>query len=177
MTGAGAKDKGSAFERLVCRLLSEWLSFGQRKDLFTRNVLSGGAFTVAAAKNQKFGNPGDVSASHPLAHAFCEKYLVEAKHWRNLGLDTALWHMDAGDLRKAIIKAKKQSDQSDRGLLFVARQNNRPTLLFTPMSLEPRVPFYHLLWSGEICCCLFDDFLKLNPSIFLPERVRIRRPG
>ena len=46
MRKGGGKEKGSSFERLVCKRMSMWLSKGERDDLFWRSAMSGGRATV-----------------------------------------------------------------------------------------------------------------------------------
>ena len=55
MRAGSSKAKGSQWEREVGKTFSLWLTNNERPDLFSRNVLSGGAFTIAH-------NKGDIDA-------------------------------------------------------------------------------------------------------------------
>ena len=50
MRPGGGKPKGNEFERWVGRQLSIWITDGARTNIFARNVLSGGGFTVTLEK-------------------------------------------------------------------------------------------------------------------------------
>ena len=47
------KQKGSEFERYICKTLSGWASYGKRDDLYWRSAMSGGRATVQFKKNIK----------------------------------------------------------------------------------------------------------------------------
>lgn len=166
-----ANQKGSAFERDVCRSLSRWMSRGDRADLFFRNPASGGAFTLSLGRGEAFGFGGDVAAGHPLAHSFLEHFYVEAKHWKSLGLDTLLIGK-GGDFLRITKTAERQARAVDRHFMVVAKQNFRPTLLLMPNEvgmrlLAGRVPVYHTLYSGAYFATLFDNLLKVDPVLFM----------
>lgn len=73
--------KGSAFERLMCRTLSEWISQGQRSDVFWRSSQSGGRAKIRGRKGlQTFGQHGDITALHPIGIPFLQKVTVELKN-------------------------------------------------------------------------------------------------
>ena len=79
--GAG-KQKGSSFERKICKELSLWITDGERDDLFWRSSNSGGRATIVAVDGTRHTQSGDISAIHPLGHAFTETFVVECKHHR-----------------------------------------------------------------------------------------------
>jgi hypothetical protein len=55
MRKGGGKQKGSQFERDVCRELSLWVSHGKQEDVYWRSAMSGGRSTVAALKGARSG--------------------------------------------------------------------------------------------------------------------------
>jgi hypothetical protein len=129
--GAG-KSKGSAFERQVCTQLSLWVTHGARSDVFTRNVSSGGQFTVRKSKDDnEHGVAGDIMAHHPSAYDFLKKVMVECKHHKDLNLDTYLYDTrGSSTLAKIIAKCEKEAGQSTVFWLLIAKQNNRAPLIF-----------------------------------------------
>ena len=178
------KAKGSAWERDVCKALSLWLTKGQRPDILTRNVLSGGRFTNALRKdsNEK-GMPGDVMAAHPLAFKF--NFLVECKHLNSLSLEAYLFdHDDRSPLAHIINQARQHAAKAETPLHFmiVAKQNQKPPLVFVDnLILEfmqdahknrrgipsYRLPFHHL-HSQSIGMFRFQDLINcVDPDKFL----------
>lgn len=125
--------KGPDFERLIAKRLSHWITSGERDDLFTRNVLSGGQFTFSSRKGKARGRAGDIVSSDPLAFPFCEKVVVECKHWRDLDL-ISFFHQ-RGELFQAICKVERQARDCGKNWMLIARQNNKPVLLFIDPAL------------------------------------------
>jgi len=167
-----SKPKGNEFELLLGKQFSLWLSQGERTDLFVRNVLSGGAFSLAAAKGKQRGVPGDLFAADPIAFEFLRYFMVEGKHWKNLQFESALWN-NTGELTKAIRYAEAQAQASNRHLLFAARQNYRPILLLTSTKIgecflrtRPGL-LHHLLWNKRIFACLLRNAVEVNPTRFM----------
>lgn len=172
MRAGGGKAKGSNYEREVCKVLSLWLSDGAQSDLFTRNILSGGAYT---RRHSDRGMPGDLAASHPLSHAFLERYFIECKHHRNLGLGDFLYHgMQRTAFGKIVGKCIEQSADAKRYYLIVAKQNNRDALVFLPrtpgdlltvrLRKQSRVRvLYHALHGGNVFCMRLSDFVAFVP--------------
>lgn len=168
--------KGASFERDLCKSLSLWLSDGARKDLFTRNAGSGGAFTNNLARGHLLGMGGDVAAAHPVAYEFLQYFFVEAKFWKDLQLESALW--GKGELNTIIGKVQKQARDAKRIPLLITKQNFRPTLLFVPndigsifIALSLRQIMYHSLWRGRIQVFIYEEALKIDPARFM-ERVK-----
>jgi hypothetical protein len=165
-----SKGKGSAFERQICSLLSHWLSNGEHADLFCRNVLSGGRFTLSMARRRMSSSmPGDIMAAHPQAFAFLSLFMVEAKHHQNLYLEKYLMERRRGasPLGQIIDLARRQAAQADRYPLVVARQNRWPILLFTPepigrlwVSCTTHVSTYHVLHHQSIVMLALEDLLQ-----------------
>ncbi len=89
--GRRSNVKGGAFERDTGRRLSLWLTHGERKDLFSRNVLSGGRFTIQAGQGDFKGNPGDLVFQDPISYDFMKGRMIECKHYGSLGWDAFLY--------------------------------------------------------------------------------------
>src|SRR4249919_3894092 len=87
MRAGGGKQKGSVFERQVCRRLSLWVTNNEKQDVFWRSAMSGGRATVARGKVRQCG---DVCAVAEEGYAFCNSWFVECKHVRSLNLDSFL---------------------------------------------------------------------------------------
>jgi hypothetical protein len=80
-----SKQKGSSFEREICRALSLWMSHGKQEDVFWRSAMSGGRSTVAFGKGKRLATQaGDLSCIHPVGNAFASRFLVECKFYADL---------------------------------------------------------------------------------------------
>lgn len=179
MRPGGGKAKGSDFERKICVAMSLWLTSGGRTDLFNRNVLSGGRFTIMHGKGDA-GAPGDLAASHPIAHNFLEHLLIECKHYRSLKLDELLLKgMSRSFLGQISLKAEKQARLTGRHSIVIAQQNRaQPLMLMGPLlgkailaafpGMRRITLHYHLLHSGSVYLFMLEDVLGLvSPSAFL----------
>lgn len=147
MRAGGGKDKGSSWEREVGKLLSLWLTHGARPDIFSRNVLSGGAFTNASSKGELSSRmPGDLMAAHPLAFTFMSKYAIECKHLASLGLEQFLFDdKNSSELSKIISFADGQARAVQLDYMIVAKQNRREPFVITAGSVGR-----HILEAGRV---------------------------
>ena len=125
MRKGGGHEKGAEFERQVGRQLSFWLTHDKRADLFTRNVLSGGSFTRRVASDDKAaGIPGDIMAKHPLAYSFLQTFLIECKHYADIGMLSFLLDLEGTTfLAKTLHHAQLQAAQANVHFLVIAKQN------------------------------------------------------
>lgn len=72
--------KGSQFERAICKTLSLWFSDGTTDDLFWRSSQSGGrAKTRSKTGKSTFGSYGDIAAVHPSGLALTQSCILELK--------------------------------------------------------------------------------------------------
>ncbi len=72
--------KGSSFERDICKQLSYWWTDGERSDVFWRTQTSGARATTRAKQGKKtFGQNGDVQACDPLGQPLLDLVSIEIK--------------------------------------------------------------------------------------------------
>jgi hypothetical protein len=178
MRPGGGAAKGGEFERHVGRQLSLWLTNGQRTEIFTRNVMSGGVFTNALklGKDER-GMPGDLMAAHPLAFAFLSRFLVECKHLSSLGWDAYVYDRQRRSaLGQIIALAAAQAAQAEPPLdyLVIARQNRRPTIVIGAYPTlrncidTPLGPLWHHVLHGSVLVMSFDDLTtRVRPARLL----------
>jgi hypothetical protein len=128
------KQKGSAFERLVCRKLSVWVSGDERRgDLFWRSAMSGGRATLARKRGETSRIAGDIAAVSPEGHALTDFFYVECKHLKSLDL-TALVCTGRGALALHWHACCASADYQSKKPMLIAKQNMQPTLLCTRMN-------------------------------------------
>ena len=68
------RNRGSAFERDVCKRLSLWWSEGEKEDVFWRSTTSG-----ARATQTGLGQYGDVCAIDPMGNELLDHFVIELK--------------------------------------------------------------------------------------------------
>lgn len=167
--------KGAEFERLIGRFLSLWLTRGERDDIFRRNVLSGGQYTVSTKTGKARGRSGDMVDNHPIAQHFVARYCVECKFYRDLGLPGFLFETHSF-LHTVIAKTSKQAAQEGKHWLVIAKQNQRETIiLFTDSSIRLQLiadlPHHiaHLGIPGRepVYIMPLGQFLRIDPTPFL----------
>ena len=130
--GIGSKNKGSRFERAVCRDLSLWVSGGQREDVFWRSAMSGGRATIGLRRGASRGaQAGDVSAVVAIGERLLNHVVVECKHYKELDLFSGL-ASDSGKLYRFWHELRAYATKFGKQPMLVARQNLMPTVCLLP---------------------------------------------
>jgi hypothetical protein len=132
MRPGGGKQKGSEYERQICKALSLWVSHGAREDLFWRSAMSGGRATVGRKKGKDFAqHAGDISATHPAGHVLTDHFYVECKRYADLNFGSFLTK-GVGPLAGFWTEAVKQAAAHDRIPMLIVRQDRADTMLLVP---------------------------------------------
>ena len=125
----GGKQKGSSFERELCRELSLWVSDGKRDDLLWRSAISGGRATVRAKKGKITAHQaGDICAVHELGHKLTNHFFIECKAYKDLKAATLVFH-SSGTIVNFWNICREQAATNDKAPMLVLRQNRFPTLI------------------------------------------------
>ena len=183
MRVGGGKAKGSQWERDCGKAISLWLTHGERPDIMSRNVLSGGSFTNAENAGKVSSRmPGDMMAAHPLAFRFLSHFSIECKHLKSLNLDAYLFDPRMQTPFGHIITlARRQAQSINLQYMVIAKQNNREAVIFMEYSIGFHVlnnpkktartrlqPMYHGLHKDTVFMMRFKDFLAwTDPDLFL----------
>src|ERR1700744_1950380 len=92
MRNGGSKQKGSTFERAICKDLSLFVSNGLKEDCFWRSAMSGGRATLSHRKTGEASRvAGDICATSPEGHLLTDYYYFELKHYKDLKLSSFLF--------------------------------------------------------------------------------------
>lgn len=124
------KNKGSAWERAVCKALSRWVTDGKQEDCFWRSSLSGGRATVQHRRGVTNRQAGDICSVSPEGHALTDTFFIECKHVRQLKLESFLL-TNKGLLAKFWKVAQKEATKHSRAPMIIAKQNNAPAFVIT----------------------------------------------
>ena len=121
--GAG-KRKGGGFERQVAKLLSLWITAGRAEDALWRSSMSGGRATIGRGKVRQ---AGDICAVAPEGHALVDRFFIECKAYKKLGIPEFLLRT-TGTLATFWKIAVRESAKYGREPMLIARQNALPVL-------------------------------------------------
>ena len=136
MRKGGGSNKGSEFEREICKKLSKWVSDGERDDIYWRTAGSGARATCRARKGKATANSdGDVGCLDNRYGWFTDRVLIELKrgynHWRIS--DFLLPGRQPKDSAWAVwVSLEKEAHRLRKVPLLVLKQDRRPVLFFFP---------------------------------------------
>jgi hypothetical protein len=166
MKSGGGKQKGGSFEREICKKLSEWVSNGKSDDLFWRSAMSGGRATVRKKKNQETASgQGDITAVTPAGNKLTDRYVVECKHYKSMGLDQHVYGQ--GPLEVIWDKLIKEcvGGTNSKKPMLIFKENRKPILIGLDRPIKGIVGLA-VYWS-DICLYRFEGVLCLNFDTFI----------
>lgn len=159
MRAGGGQAKGAQFERDICRLLSNWISKGERDDLLWRSNSSGAQWTQQQKKNNRRksfqSQAGDIISIDPLSEKFMSSVCLEAKFYKDLQMRN-LFYGHVSKLKEFWSKHVLLSKEVERVPILVAKENRKPEIILIPDYLE--IPMGVLL--GTYSIVLLDAFLN-----------------
>ena len=130
MKKGNSKNKGSQFERIICKKLSLWISEGQREDIFWRSAMSGGRATVQYKKGiSNKSQVCDISAIDPLGEKLLRNYVIECKAYKNLKLDNLIYKTSQEGMLLFWNETRQKAIESGKSPILVARQNNKRDII------------------------------------------------
>lgn len=137
----GKSLKGGAYEREMCRRLSEWWSDGDRDDLFWRSSQSGGRATQRAKKGKKTaGSYGDIAALDPLGQELLNIVTIEIKrgytsaHIHSL-LDRKPKHT-VQEFESFVLQAEAAAERAEtKWWWLITRRDQREAMIWYPSSM------------------------------------------
>jgi hypothetical protein len=157
MKSGGSKQKGSSFEREICKKLSLWISDGKSDDLFWRSAMSGGRATVRTKKGRTTASGhGDITAVTPEGNVLTDHFVIECKHLKTMGLDQYVYRQ--GPLVGIWNKLKKECG-NDKKPMLIFKENRKPILVGLDFPVNGIVGLA-VYWS-DICLYDFKDFISI----------------
>ena len=131
MISGGGKQKGGNFERLICKKLSLWVSYGKRDDIFWRSAMSGGRATVGLKKGIKRTNQfGDITAIDPMGQKLIDTFIIECKAYKNIQLQSMLFGKPKDNSIYGFwLKLHEQATLLCKDKMLIIRPNNLSILI------------------------------------------------
>ena len=124
------KSKGSAFERRICQHLSLWATNGKRRDVFWRSAMSGGRATLLQRKGRVASNiSGDIAAVGKEGHELLDRFSIECKSYKDLGLVAFLLGTHKGLLSSFWNHHRGVAISAGKRPMVIAKQNNMPVVV------------------------------------------------
>ena len=161
--GGKSKQKGSEFEREICRKLSLWVTHGTQKDAFWRSAMSGGRATLGRNKGQPIRQAGDITAVAPEGHVLTNRFYIECKFYKDLNLDS-FFLMGKGTLAAHWRQVVKEAASHDKQPLLIAKQNLKPALLVALAPVATSHNSRRLVEVSDIKCqvYLLEEVLSIK---------------
>lgn len=132
--------KGSAFEREVCKRLSEWWTADARSDVFWRTTTSGARATNRAAKGQStYGQYGDIQATDPMGEPLLKLICFELKcGYPTVSVGDLLDTVNGGKVWNEWIKKAKRSAEGAKSChwMIVFKKGRRQSMAIYPKGLH-----------------------------------------
>lgn len=117
------KNKGSNFERIICKQLSLWISDNKNSNLLWRSSISGGRFTQGLKTNKNYKNQsGDICAIDEEGFKLTNLFSIECKHYRTLKFQDLIFEMK-GNIFDFWGQTKKDAELTNKSPLLVAKAN------------------------------------------------------
>ena len=167
MKKGNSKNKGSQFERIICKKLSLWISEGQREDIFWRSAMSGGRATVQYKKGiSNKSQVCDISAIDPLGEKLLKNYVIECKFYKNLHLENLVYNTSKKGIISFWKETKQKAIESNKYPILIARQNNKRDIICFPINkgkfFNSRLCISNISFfeSLDLAIMYLDDFLK-----------------
>jgi hypothetical protein len=120
------KQKGSGFERDICKALSLWVSKGEKVDLYWRSAMSGGRATIAKGAVRQ---AGDITAVAPEGHILTDVLYMELKFLKDISLDGLL--KGNGNLLAIWLKTCVEATKYQKTPVLIFKQNHYPVIFTT----------------------------------------------
>lgn len=162
MKPGGGKQKGSGFEREICKRLSLWVSDGVHDDLFWRSAMSGGRATVRFKKGvDTSSGQGDITAVTTEGNQLTDYSTIECKHYKSIGLDAHVYGQ--GPLAGIWNKLQNETPKNKKPIL-IFKENRRPILIGLSFNC-PGLVCLAVYWSNLHAYHL-EDVLSIDFTTF-----------
>lgn len=171
--------KGSAFEREICKALSRWWTDGERDDVFWRSSQSGGRATQRAKKGQStYGSYGDVAAVDPIGEPLLKVFTIELKRGRSHGCPGDLLDFKSNNGKHPFVRALSQAIEAhkragSKSWMLIGKRDCRCPVVFLPIQIAVAfslsAPRHCARYRFEISSCgnMWVDFIGMPFDAFL----------
>lgn len=171
-------NKGSPFERLICKELSLWWTSNLRDDVFWRSSNSGGRAKGRGRKGKKtFGSHGDIAAVDPIGSSLIDFLTIEVK--RGYSKFTIADLLDRSERSaqqqwevwyQQVIESMEQS--GSYSWMIISRRDKRESIVFFTYHLLELLREEGAFRKRPSQLLLFNTSIRLVGSVSkVPERI------
>ena len=176
------KNKGTNFERQICKQLSLWWTNGKSEDVFWRTASSGAMANIRSKKCKRaFGQYGDIQAINPIGQPLIDLCTIELKRGYSKSTFADLMepstHTNSKPCQYEKFNQQVLADTERSGTktwLLIVKRDRRKALILMPFVIYKglkkqgvgfRVPCFHLHYVLEkhgkvhVFGCILDNFL------------------
>lgn len=164
---AKSNSKGSAFERLVCRRLTELVTGSPTPEIFWRSATSGAKATVDRAAGRESNMGGDIVAIDPKGQPFLNKFSVECKDRASFGkMDSLI--QGKGELLAWWRQCAEDAKASRRYplMIFKALRTQVYVAWLVGTAFTPRggryIVFRCPVYNEDVSVGLFEEWIEMN---------------
>ena len=118
------KNKGSAFERDVCRLLTQWITGSLRPEIFWRSASSGAQHTQMRKQGKESRMPGDIMANGSEGSWLTDAYVIECKFYADFSWDAIF--KNQGKILEWWKQVTRDAEESGKKPMLIFKKNNYP---------------------------------------------------
>ena len=135
------KNKGSAFERDVCRLLTQWITGSLRPEIFWRSASSGAQHTQMRKHGKESRMPGDIMANGSEGSWLTDAYVIECKYYKTFSWDAIF--KNQGEILEWWKQVCRDAEESGKKPMLIFKKNNYPIY----MAVDGNDDIIGSLWS------------------------------
>ena len=164
--------KGSSFEREICKLLSDWWSYGKRDDIFWRTAGSGAMAKTRSKSNKKtFGQYGDIQATDPIGQKLIDMVSIEIKrgYSKNTFADVVDKMDNAAEqqFEKFVIQAETDAVNANTHSWFlIVKRDRRQTMVFMPFEFSRELKKAGSRIGNKCSVVMFSMKSKHNNKVY-----------
>lgn len=139
--GINSKQKGSSFERDICKKLSLWWTNDKRDDVLWRSASSGGRSTQRSKKGKSTANSaGDISALDPIAQNLLDCFSFELKSGYDKTESLSLLDTPDSNNPPMLVKWIQQAEESkqmagSKSWVIIFRRTRRLPVVILPYAM------------------------------------------
>lgn len=124
-----SKQKGSGFEREICKIFSRWASSGKSEDLYWRSAMSGGRATLQYKKGIKNQTQvADISSISSQGEFLTDLCCIECKSYKDLHLGCFIYGTNQG-VSYFWKELSQQALNCNKYPILVMKENRKPILI------------------------------------------------
>lgn len=152
------KNKGSSFERLICKKLTRWVTGKEDPLIFWRTASSGAHATQKAKANKASKMYGDIMAIAKEGEFLTDRFVIECKHYKDYNFEDFVLY-SKGLVMDWWNQVKNDTEKAGKHPLLIYKRNNYSILvMFFESDMKGN---FGTVITPNICVYPLDTYLAL----------------